>query len=224
MPLYSAKRPDPYYARISTITSGVQSKYEGVTFQLNRRFVERLSGGITVTYSRDKDQDSNERNYSGLQLEDKRSLDDNWAYSNRDQRWKTNINATWNTPWWGFVFSGFAYYNTGTPFNITTGTDTNGDGDNATDRPTINGVHMQRNSGRNPNAYRIDLRLAKNFNLGPGKLGVIAECFNVNNHALYTVTNTVWGTGQTPNATFGTLGLASGYYPRTFQLALRYDF
>jgi hypothetical protein len=224
MPLYAQARPNSYYGDIKVISSGVQSKYQGVVFQLNRRFAERFSGGLAVTYSVDKDQDSNERNYSGLQLEDKNSLDNNWGYSVRDQRWKTNLNGTWNTPWWGLVFSGFAYLNTGQPYNVTIGSDANNDADSGTDRPTIGGVHYRRNSGRQPNAYRIDLRLAKNFRLGPGKLGLIAECFNVNNHALYTVSNTTWGSGQTPLATFGTKSLVGAYYPQTFQFSLRYDF
>jgi len=224
MPLYATARPYSYYGRISQVSSGLDSKYQGVTFQLNRRFVERFSGGLAVTYSRDKDNDSNERNYAGLQLEDKRNFDNNWAYSVRDQRWKANINGTWNTPWWGIVFSGFAYMNTGQPYNITTGTDANNDADSATDRPTVLGEHFQRNSGRQSNAYRVDLRLAKNFNLGSGKLGIIAECFNVNNHYLYTVSNTTWGANQAPLATFGTKSLVAGFAPRTFQFALRYDF
>ncbi len=101
----------------------------------------------------------------------------------------------------------------------------NNDGDNGTDRPIIAGEHVKRNSGRNPNLYRVDLRLAKNFNLGPGKLGLIAECFNVNNHALYTVSNTTWGTNpDKPLGPFGTTSQLSGYAPRTFQFAIRYDF
>jgi len=114
--------------------------------------------------------------------------------------------------------------NTGQPYNITVGSDLNNDADSGTDRPTINGEHFQRNSGRQSNAYRVDLRLAKNFKIGSGKLGIIAECFNVNNHYLYTVSNTTWGANQAPLATFGTKSLVAGFAPRTFQFALRYDF
>jgi hypothetical protein len=66
------------------------------------------------------------------------------------------------------------------------------------------------------------MRVSKSFDIGPGDLSLFAECFNCSDAANRFVTNTVWGTGQTPNATFGQeTGVGT---PRTFQLAVRYDF
>ncbi len=222
LPLYSTTRPYAYYSRITMYTSDASSEYKALTAVLQRRFAQRFSGLLSVTWSKDQDNDSNERNYAGLQAEDKNDIDRNWGYSNRDQRWKIAANGTWNTPWWGVVFSGSAYYNTGQPYNITAGSDLNKDGDSSTDRPTVNGKHFPRNSGRQPDSWGLNLRLQKPFHLGPGQLSAIVECFNCTNEETYRVTSTVWGTGETPRADFGTKSYVGT--PRTFQLALRYDF
>jgi hypothetical protein len=52
---------------------------------------------------------------------------------------------------------------------------------------------------------------------------VLAECFNCTNTANRFVTNTSWGTGQTPSSTYGiTNGVTT--LPRTLQFAGRIDF
>ncbi len=215
-------RPDHYYSNIREYVSDAQSKYTAVVVTLHRRFTERLFGFAAVTWSQDFDNDSNERNYSGPTAEDQYDLNKNWGYSVRDQRWKIGLNGVWNTPWWGVSFSGVYYYNTGSPFTPTTTTDANKDG-NYTDRPTINGVHLARDSYRYPDSSGINLRLQKAFDLGPGKVAAIVECFNCTNNANWTVSSTTWGDGQTPLANFDKANIPTSYV-RTFQLALRYDF
>ena len=104
------------------------------------------------------------------------------------------------------------------------GTDVNNDGEGFTDRPTVNGEHFGRNSFRQPDFRSLDLRLFKEFGVGPGDLALGVECFNCTDAANRFVTNTVWGsaTSPTPRAGFGDLtGVGT---PRTLQLSLRYDF
>ena len=222
MPRYSSVRPFSYYGRITTSVSDAESEYTAVSLNLRRRYADNFSMYGSVTWSRDKDNDSNERNFAGIQAEDFNDLDNNWGYSNRDQRWRGVINGLWDTPWWGLGLSGTFRYATGSPFTAFVGNDLNNDGEGFTDRPTVNGVHFERNSFRQPDFYSLDLRLAKDFNVGPGDISVFAECFNCTNAANRFVTDTRWGTGQTPNANFGQeRGVGD---PRTFQLALRYDF
>jgi hypothetical protein len=228
-PVYSTVRPDPFYARISTYTTDATSKYEAVTFNLQHRFTKDLQFFASVTWSEDKDSDSNERNYAGAQAEDLHNLAGSYSWSNRDQRWKAGANANWNTPWYGIGLSGTLRFNTGSPYTATTGADTNGDGF-FNDRPTINGVHFARNSFRQPSSYQLDFRLAKTFSIGsfgssmgPVGLTALVECFNCTNTANRFVTNTTWGTGQTSSSTFG---IANGVttLPRTLQFAGRIDF
>jgi len=175
-----------------------------------------------VTYSKDKDNDSNERNYSGIVGENVQNLDAEWGYAIRDQRWKVALNGVWNTPWWGLSFSGVFRYLTGSPYNPTTSSDANADG-NFTDRPTIDGDHFARNTYRYENFAVLDLRLQKQFALGPGDVAVIVQCLNCTNNSNRGVGNTTWGNLQTPAATFGKANLVT-IYPRTIELALRYDF
>ncbi|HEX3129670.1 MAG TPA: TonB-dependent receptor [Thermoanaerobaculia bacterium] len=222
LPHYSSTRPNKFYGRITDSVSDGKSKYTGVTASLRRRYADNFSLFGSVTWSRDKDNDSNERNFAGIQAEDFNNLDLNWGYSNRDQRWKGVLNGVWDTPWWGIGLSGTFRYSTGSPYNATVGADLNNDGESTTDRPTVNGVHFERNRFRQPDFYSLDMRLSKSFGVGPGDISLFAECFNCSNASNRFVTNTVWGTGQTPNATFG---LETGVgTPRTFQLAVRYDF
>jgi outer membrane receptor for ferrienterochelin and colicin len=222
LPRYSSTRPNRFYGRITESVSDGESEYTGVTATLRRRYADNFSLFGSVTWSRDEDNDSNERNFAGIQAEDYNNLDLNWGNSNRDQEWKSVLNAVWDTPWWGIGLSGTFRYFTGSPYNATVGADNNNDGESTTDRPTVNGVHFDRNSFRQPDFYSLDMRLSKSFGVGPGDISVFAECFNCSDASNRFVTNTVWGTGQTPNATFGQeTGVGT---PRTFQLAVRYDF
>jgi hypothetical protein len=84
-------------------------------------------------------------------------------------------------------------------------------------------VHLARDSYRYPDSSGINLRLQKSFEVGPGKIGVIVECFNCSNNANWSVTSTTWGNAQTPLSNFNEATIPTSYV-RTFQLALRYDF
>jgi outer membrane receptor protein involved in Fe transport len=221
-PRYSTTRPDPFYGRISTYTTDARSKYWALSTNFQHRFSRDLQFFLAATYSEDRDNDSNERNFAGAQAEDLHNIDGSYDWSNRDQRWKLAANASWNTPWWGIGLSGTYRYLTGSPYTAVTGGDENRDGF-FNDRPTINNVHFRRNQFRQPSFKQVDFRLAKTFTVGPAALTAIAECFNCANYSNSFVTNFTWGTAQTPSSTFG---IANGVYtlPRTLQFAARVDF
>ena len=189
---------------------------------MRRRLIDNFSYYAAVTYSKDEDNDSNERNFAGIQAEDFNDLDLNWGPSNRDQRWRGVLNALWNTPWWGIGVSGSIRYSDGSPINATVGQDVNLDGQSGTDRPTVDGVHFGRNSFNQPAFKTLDLRLSKEFGLGPGELAIFADCFNCTNEENYFIIDSTWGTGQTPRPTF--LRKNDGGDPRTLQFGARYDF
>jgi outer membrane receptor for ferrienterochelin and colicin len=227
-PKYSSTRPDPYYGRVTEYMSDAQSRYTAVVVTLHRQFGERLFGFASVTWSQDFDNDSNERNYSGIQAEDSHNLGSEWGYSVRDQRWKIGLNGVWNTPWWGVSLSGVYHHYTGSPFTPYLSSDLNNDG-NFTDRPTLaDGTHVGRDSYRYPGFSSLDLRLQKAFGIGPGSVSLIAECFNCTNEANWTYNTSGWGNyaSPQPGSAFGTLQLNSSTiaFPRTYQFAIRYDF
>jgi hypothetical protein len=235
MPHYGA-RPIPAYGRVTTYTSDAQSKYWALTGTFRRRFAQNFRANAVVTYSKDRDNDSNERNFSGPQLEDMKDPNGSWGYSVRDQRWKTSANFVWDTPWWGIAFSGAYRYYTGSTFTPVLGVDANGDGV-FTDRPTVGcatptacqlgeGNHLARSSYHAPEQHFLDARLGKSFNVVGGKISVFAECFNCSNAANRSPGSvfSTWSTNNsnTPSATFGQFKTYGD--PRTWQLAARFDF
>jgi len=238
-PRYATARPNPAYARITQYTSDARSKYDAITANFRRRFAQSFQANAVVTYSHDKDNDSNERNFSGITAEDPNNLDLNWGTSNRDQRWKVATNFTWDTPWWGVGLSGAYRYYTGQAYTPVLGSDPNNEG-NRNDRPTIGcadplhckageGTHLARNSFHAPELHYLDLRIGKAFGVPGGKLNLFAECFNCSNAANRFLGNaivtSVWSTNNssTPVASFGALP-AFASDPRTWQLAARFDF
>jgi hypothetical protein len=223
LPRYSnSVFPYPYYGIITTSVSDARSEFFAATASLQRRFADGFSAGFNATYSRDRDTDSNERNFAGIQMEDYNDPEQSFAYSDRDQRWRLSANGVWETPWWAITLSGAIRYSTGRPYNATTNADDNRDGQSTTDRPTVGGEHFERNAFRQPDFYSLDARLGKAFRIGPGDLQLFIECFNCTDAANRSVLNTTWGTGQTPISGFGAeTGVGT---PRTFQVAARYDF
>ena len=225
LPRYSSTPVFPFYGRITTSVSDAESEFKAVTASFQRRYAGNWSAFATVSWSEDEDNDSNERNFAGIQAEDYNNLDLNWGPSNRDQEWKAGANALWRTPFWGIGLSGSFRYSTGSPYSGTVGTDVNNDGEGFTDRPTVNGEHFGRNSFRQPDFRALDLRVFKEFGLGPGDLAVGVECFNCSDASNRFVTQTVWGSATSPTPTRAGFGALTGVgTPRTRQLSLRYDF
>lgn len=231
-PRYSSARKFSAYNRIVMDLSDAESEYQAATLTLQRRYSDNYSLYGAVTWSKDRDHDSNERNFAGIQMEDFNNIDNNWGPSNRDQEWKVVLNGLWDTPFWGIGLSGAFRYASGSPFTPTANSDINGDGNAGTDRPTINGVHLGRNSERLPSFWTLDMRLSKSITLGPGDISVFAECFNCTDRTNTGIStnNQIYGIGPAPRVdpvtgqqTFGAEDQFIGI-PRTFQLGLRYDF
>ncbi len=226
LPRYSSTRPNSYYGRVTTSLSDAESQYTGVTLLAKRRMSAGFQYYAAITWSKDKDHDSNERNFAGIQAEDVKNLDLNYGISNRDQAWRGVVSGLWDTGWWGINLSGSFRYATGSAWTISAGSDVNGDTNNV-DRPTILGVHQARNGERQPDSYSLDLRLGKDIDVGFGVIGVFAECFNCSDAANRFVpsVNQVWGNANGATPTNVNFGKETGFgTPRTIQLGLRLDF
>jgi hypothetical protein len=225
LPAYSGTRRFAAYNRIVMDVSDAESEYKAVTATLQRRYAGNYSLYGAITWSEDRDNDSNERNFAGIQLEDYNNPDLNWGPSNRDQEWKVVLNGVWNTPLWGIGLSGAFRFATGSPYTPRANVDINNDGESGPDRPTVNGVHLGRNSERQPDFWTFDMRLSKEFGLGPGEIAVFAECFNCTDRETRVISgnNQIFGTGPAPRPTFG---VEDDFVrnPRTIQLGLRYEF
>jgi hypothetical protein len=228
LPRYSSTRRFTSYNRIVMDVSDGESEYKAATLTLQRRYSNNYSLYGAVTWSEDRDHDSNERNFAGIQLEDYNDIDLSWGPSNRDQEWKVALNGVWDTPLWGIGLAGSLRFATGSPYTPRANIDLNNDGESGTDRPTVNGVHLGRNSERQPDFWTIDMRLSKKFGFGTGDLAVFAECFNCTDRETGVISsnNQIIGSPTAPPFPRTTFGVEDDFVrnPRTFQLGLRYDF
>jgi hypothetical protein len=114
--------------------------------------------------------------------------------------------------------------NSGAPFNITTGSDNNGDGV-ANDRP----LGVTRNTGQGPGFMQTDLRVSKVFTFFKGplnedgdvsgfrKMELSFDAFN-----LFNRTNFTSIIGQVSSPRFGQA--TSALPARTIQMSVRFNF
>jgi hypothetical protein len=112
-----------------------------------------------------------------------------------------------------WVGSSIATVFSGSPYDITVGSDVNADGNSGSDRPyigTLNGLNggyiVKRNDLRGPRQQNVSFRLQKRVPLGEGRrLEFTVESFNTFNHANFNAMSTTWGTGTGPgNVVWGT--------------------
>jgi hypothetical protein len=232
LPKYSSTRRFPAYNRIVMDVSDAEAEYKAATLTLQRRYADNYSLYGAVTWSEDRDHDSNERNFAGIQIEDYNDIGGSWGPSNRDQEWKVVLNGVWDTPLWGIGLAGAFRFATGSPYTPRANVDLNNDGESGTDRPTVDGVHFGRNSERQPDFWTFDMRLSKKFTIGPGDLAAFAECFNCTDRETRFVSsnNQIYGVGPLPRVDpvtkVQTFGVEDDFVrnPRTIQLGLRYEF
>lgn len=239
----TSARPNPSYGKLLSQQSTARSNYDGLTLSFNKRASKRLQFNLNGTLAWNHDDDSNERNYSGITYQDAYNLQQEYSWSRIDIRRKLVGSALYQLPA-GFQLSAIMTWRTGAPFSAYTNSDSNKDG-NYTDRPIINGVLMPRNSFRQPNFWVTDMRISKNIRIKEThRVDLTVDLFNAFNHENWsyqvssnesstTAKGSIWGTGQTPVATFRTLRLADGSLnlggasvssPIQVQFAARYVF
>ena len=236
-------RPNPNYGRLLSQESSARSNYDGLTLSFQRRMTRRLQFQVNGTLAYNHDDDSNERNYSGITYQDAFNFRQEYSWSRLDIRRRLVASTVYQLPL-GFQISGIMTWRTGLPFSAFTNSDSNKDG-NFTDRPMINGVLMARNSFRQPNFWNTDLRVSKAIRITERqRVELMLDLFNAFNHENWsynvssnesstTAKGSIWGTGQTPVNTFRTLRLADGSLnlggasvssPIQLQFAARYIF
>jgi hypothetical protein len=212
------------YRRIIAIVNNGESLYNGMQLNLNKRFSHSFSALVSYTLSHTVNTveadapggDPNDANQLG-RFERGDSL--------LDQRHRLAVSGWWTLPY-HFTLGGLATLASARPFNITAGSDLNGDGANV-DRPVINGVVIGRNAGRGNALYDVSPFIEKDFALTEhARLTLRAEGFNIFNHPNTIGRNGVYGTGVTPLPTFGrTLGGVANVDPgRMFQFEGRFRF
>jgi len=244
-------RPNANIGIYSINESSAHSSYDALAISLRRRFAQRFQIEANYTFSENRDDDSNERNFSKEGALDPFNLKIEAGPSKQDVRHNFNLSGVIDLGA-GFSVSSILITRTGFPYTprIIDGEDYQNDGNDANDRATVNGVVVGRHSERQPNFLNLDLRLLKTFNLGEKRsLALSAEVFNatkasnkgfgVDSFSDYCTTNSALASSTNPmnitcpSGTSPSILAAQPYTapssarfggPRQLQLGVRFQF
>jgi hypothetical protein len=219
-------RPDSTWGNIGRFESSGDSYYDGMVVAVNERVAHWANVRVAYTLSKTIDDAGNfffSTPQNNFNIRDDRGLSDN------DQRHRLVVSGSFRTPEkgkddglsrlaHGFELSYIFTYASRLPFNVLLGSDRNFDTNN-NDRP----AGVGRNTGRGFDFASFDMRLSRRFHLTDHVgLEMLAEGFNLFNRSNFGVPNNTFGSGVTPNATFGQPTQA--FDPRQFQLGLKFSF
>jgi hypothetical protein len=231
-PLFNRNlKNDPNFGLILESTMDSKARYHAVVLALNKKYSNNYQFQMNYTYARDRDDDSNERNASGINTENQFDLDNEFSWSDKDRRHKFVFSGLYE-PFWGIQFSTIVVYLSGGPFSACTNNDANADGNRfcggavAADRPWANGQPVfGRNSFRQDRFFNWDLRIARAFDIGAGSIEGLLEVFNLTNDANPFTDSTVYENtpGGAVVATFG-INNRVATDTRRIQLGVRYIF
>jgi hypothetical protein len=207
-------RPDPNWGNISRFESSGKSNYDGMVVSYNQRATSWASMRVSYTLSKAIDDAGN---FFFSSVQNNFDINDDRGLSDNDQRHRLVVSGSLEAPR-GFQMGYIFTYASRLPFNVLLGSDRNFD-TNFNDRP----VGVGRNTGRGFNFASLDLRLSKRFRLTERvDLQLLAEGFNVLNHANLGVPNNTFGSGVQPLPRFGQPTAA--FDPRQFQFGMKVSF
>jgi hypothetical protein len=198
--------PFPNLGAITDTVSSAKSLYRGFTIGARKRMSHHFLFDANYTYSKDYDDDSNERDPFTFRYANLFNLASEYSYSDRDERHRFNFYTVANLPW-GFDGNVRMQAHSAQPI---------------TAEPRFqNGVDTGRNSLRKDNAYfTFDFGVSRPFHIGE-RFSVIpkAEVFNLFNNK-----NNVNSLSTPALFDFnGFLRLGVGD-PRQAQLSIRFEF
>lgn len=229
LPIFPRTRPNPNFAQIEINESSAHSRYDAATLTVTKRLTRRFQFQANYTLAYNRDDDSNERNFSRETALDPFNLHLENSWSKQDVRHNLNLSGLLDLPG-NFTLSGILITRSGFPFTPVIGSDQQNDANDDNDRAIVNGRVAGRNSLRQPRFFNLDLRLLKAFSLGEGRhLDFTAELFNLTRASNKNFGNdsiSVYGTPTAPVATAGQPLYAPSTArfggPRQLQLGLRF--
>ncbi|MBI4911702.1 MAG: TonB-dependent receptor [Acidobacteria bacterium] len=182
--MYPSTRPNATYGVMGVYYSDATSTYHAYTASLKyQKEGSNLNAQVFFTYAINKDTDSNERNYSGVSIQDKDLLGNQWGYADTDRRQVlTGYLSYLDKENSGLLISASFRYQTGTPYTLMYSKDMNGDKNTGNDRFFVNGVDTGRNTQRAGSNSFVDLGLRRDFKLMKrAKLTLSMDVFNLFN-------------------------------------------
>jgi opacity protein-like surface antigen len=179
---FSATRPNTTISQLEINESTAHSTYDALTLSLRRRFANRFQFEANYTFANNRDDDSNERNFSREPTLNPFNLKLEAGPSKQDVRHNLNLSGLYDLGR-GFTISAIIVTRSGFPYSgmVDDGNnDTNGDLNDGNDRVVINGAISGRNAFRQPHFFNLDMRLLKSFRFGETKkLDLSGEVFNL---------------------------------------------
>jgi hypothetical protein len=229
----SGVRPDPNYLREVQYQTTGRSWSNALLVSLARRAGNGPLFDIAYTLSRDL------RNVEDFSFtpQDSYNPGAELARASNNRTHQIAASIVWPLPG-GFQVAALVQARSGLPWNVTTGSDNNGDS-NINDRPDLavpggdpsskttysSGFtgrvgNLGRNANTGPAFAQADLRVSKFFRFSRYSVEGFAQAFNVTNRA-----NLGLPVGTLTAATFGApTGLASSATPRNVELGFRFNF
>lgn len=224
-------RPNSEFLRINQYETTGNSWYRALLMSLERRGTRGPSFGVSYTLARAlRDVED-----FGFQAQDQNNRAVERGYAGNHRKHQLVANVTYALPF-RFQIGVLAQARSGLPWNITTGTDSNGD-TIVNDRPdladpkgdprlasTYNAAftgrvgNLPRNYGVGPNFVQIDARVSKFLQLGSRRIEGFVEAFNVANRPNFGLPN-----GNLRSAQFGKSTGTAGP-SRQVEFGLRFDF
>lgn len=235
-------RPFTNFARVIAFESSARSKYQGVTFDVQKRLSNNWQGRLAWTHSTVKDDRPDatavvpfSSGDDSKHASDPLNLEKDYTYGDNDVRDRVVLSGVWQLDNYaqgihngvlhalvsGWTLSGIFSYQSGQPYSAVVNADLNGDGNPSNDLAP----GFKRNSLRLPSQVSFDPRLTRDIGLFSGaRLQLIAEAFNVFNRSnVNNVSRTKYtGTLGAPATAFGFPTSSVG--PRIVQLAARVSF
>lgn len=200
-PVYTGARPNTSYRTMQVYVSDAHSEYQAATFTVRYQDPGNvLSTQIAYTWSKERDNDSNERSFSGYMAQDPNRLGDEWGWSENDRRHVVTGYLTFREKWLTKIVSSFNFrYQTGRPYNPVFSNDLNGDGVRV-DRPW----GWERNGYREAARLNVDFKLSRDFHFTKRYMLTLSmEASNLFNQTTrYTRLTSIGGNDAAPVFTY----------------------
>ncbi|MBV9073033.1 MAG: TonB-dependent receptor [Acidobacteria bacterium] len=225
---FTGARPNASFVRILEFESTANSTYNGLSFELNKRFSNNFQFVTSYTWSHVIDDrpdatavvpgtDDGKMVYDPLHPELERASGDadvrnRWILSGIWQldNYSKGMNQYAHAILGGWELAGVVNAQSGEPYTAVVNTDLNGDGNSRSERAP----GTSRNQFNLPAIFTIDPRITRDIRITEGvKLQLAAEAFDIFNHANITsAKNTLYATSKTACG----VGIATCLVPQTF--------
>lgn len=186
-PVYSARRLDPDFNNIFSLTSSGNSNYNALAIQLVKRMRKHAQFNVSYTWSHALD-NAPEIAVSGGSEQPQDTYNRRAEYGNSLSDVRHVLNASSVLRWHNFQLASFFFARSGTTYDVRAGADLNKDTIN-NDRP----LYLGRNVGKGPASVQLDARLSRMFPLEQlwpkATLEAFAESANLLNSPIPDSTN-----------------------------------